>query len=84
MTIIYVRQKINIVFKLVIYTVTCIPIASQRVGKYIPATKAHTMLERHPLLGDGLANMHFWQQKTAVSVGPVKSGYKKCVAGKQE
>jgi hypothetical protein len=39
------------------YIVTCIPIASQRFRKHIPAKDTHA-IEGHPLLGNGPANTH--------------------------
>jgi hypothetical protein len=58
------------------YIMTFIPTAKQRVGKHVSATRAHATIE-HPVLGNGPANTHSWQQKTMFSVEPVPRSYKR-------
>jgi hypothetical protein len=55
------------------YSVMCIPIARQRVGKHIPATHAHATIGRL-LLGNGAVNTHFNNRRRCFPWGPPR-GY---------
>jgi hypothetical protein len=52
-----------------LHTVMCIPIATQRLGKHIPAIHVQATIEGHPLLGNRAVNMVF-------SVSSVPRSYK--------
>jgi hypothetical protein len=48
-----------------------IPIATQQLGKHIPATQAHATIE-YPLLGSGQLNMHPWEYRLCFPWGPCR------------
>jgi hypothetical protein len=56
--------------------ITCIPIARQQVGKYIPATHEQATIGRLLLSNDAVNRLH--QQYMLFSVRSVQSGYKTC------
>jgi hypothetical protein len=68
------KEIAGVTFKSFYLNVTCILIARQQVGRHIPATHMHAIIEGHPLLGNGGVN-------TVFSVGSVQSVYKKFSAG---